>query len=176
MAYIDTSHRILEAERAQQNGLISSAIASTLQGLLAMAARGELVYFTRDGLKPMDDYTRENCAIAEQAVSQHFVVTTLSGHDDPLVQDEPIGMTDEDKMYLAQEEAWSTPEQNESLVIVREIGCDQWVNLASPSGFNSDKDKATRFADNRDAQNHISRDRRYKVGLWEFQTVPVSVK
>jgi len=88
MAFIDTKHREKEAMRAQQEGKISAAVASTLDGLLLLAARGELVYFTKDGLRPMDDYTRENCAIAQAAISQHFKVETLSSDSDPLISDD----------------------------------------------------------------------------------------
>lgn len=83
MAFIDISEkRQDEYMRAIKKGQISSAVASTLDGLLTLAARGELVYFTKDGLKPMGDYERENCAIAQAAVSQHFVVILSS--DDAL--------------------------------------------------------------------------------------------
>lgn len=81
MAWIDISHREFEATRALTDGKISSAIASTLCGLLSLAARGELATFTTDGLKPLSDYEREQCAIAQAAISQHWQISILPSED-----------------------------------------------------------------------------------------------
>lgn len=103
MAYIKLNHRELEASRAHEEGIISSPIASTLDGLLLLAARGELAYFTKDGLRPMDDYTRENCAIAHNAISQHFTIKILSLDEDPMVAIENEGEEAIDNEPIAEE-------------------------------------------------------------------------
>jgi hypothetical protein len=81
MPFIDTSGRESEMSAAFDSGELSSAVASTLDGLLLLAARGELATFTKDGLKPLSDYERENCAITHAAISQHIVVTIKAMED-----------------------------------------------------------------------------------------------
>jgi hypothetical protein len=81
MPFIDTSERETEMRAAFDSGELSSAIGSTLDGLLLLAARGELVTFTKDGLKPLSEYEREQCAIAHAAISQHIVVTFKTMED-----------------------------------------------------------------------------------------------
>lgn len=81
MSFIDMSEREREILEAVESGKISSAVASTLDGLLFLAARGELATFTKDGLKPLSDYEREQCAIARAAISQHFTITILPMED-----------------------------------------------------------------------------------------------
>jgi hypothetical protein len=81
MSFIDTSERETEMRAAFDSGELSSAVASTLDGLLLLAARGELVTFTKDGLNPLSDYEREQCAIAHAAISQHFNITFLPTED-----------------------------------------------------------------------------------------------
>jgi hypothetical protein len=81
LSFIDMSERESEMIDAAAFGNISSAVASTLDGLLLIAARGELATFTKDGLKPLSDYEREQCAIARAAISQHFNITILAMED-----------------------------------------------------------------------------------------------
>lgn len=93
MTYINTDHRNTEALDAVENGNISSSVASTVQGLLELAARGELCTFTKDGLKPLTDFEREQCSIANMAISQHFTINILVADDDDAIDhsDEEAG-------------------------------------------------------------------------------------
>lgn len=81
MAWIDTSDRQAEMIAAQTKGELSAAVAATLEGLLSLAACGQLATFTNDGLKPLSDYEREQCAIAQAAISQHWKITFLPSED-----------------------------------------------------------------------------------------------
>lgn len=76
------NERIVECMNALSNGKITPAVASTLQGLVDLAAKGMLVVVEEQTVndttvvsyKTLSTYERINCAIASNAISQHFKV------------------------------------------------------------------------------------------------------